>query len=264
VKCRVYILATVRKPELLPAALLVFRTLRVAFPNSEVRVVGNNLVGEALTAVEQAAWSKGASFYNGAPAVHDHWIEGLVEGQMRPFWIVDTDVVFWRSMEDLTPDSDEVAIAGRFEPEFEEESTGTRHMERLHTAVMWCNPPALRASMRAWMAKIPAPWGLSAQFPFIRQHFVPLRNERTRFYDSTAGLWHAGIGTPFTEEQDDAFDHLHCGTYVDLIGPKLSCELQAAHQAIYADHTIAQGMRHQQAKYYERLAVQTKNKRRTA
>jgi hypothetical protein len=262
-KQRIYILATVRKPELLEAALLVFRTIRTGFPDSEVRVVGNNLSAEAGAAVSRTAWSKGCSYYNGGPTVHDQWIMDLVEGQIHPFWICDTDVVFWKSLDDGTDRTDQV-YQGRFEPEFEEESTGTRHMERLHTAVMWFNPPALRAAMRAWMAKIPPPWGATGRFPLIHQHFVPLRGERTRFYDTTAGLWHAGIGTPFTEAQNDAFDHLHCGTYVDLIGPKLSCELQAAHQAIYADHNIAQGMRHQQAKYYQRLAVPTKNKRRAA
>ena len=42
-KSPVHILVTVRKPELLPAALLVFKTLEVGFPTTPVYVWGNGL-----------------------------------------------------------------------------------------------------------------------------------------------------------------------------------------------------------------------------
>lgn len=245
----VHILATVRKPELLEAALLVFRTLRVGFPTAPVFVWGNALPLEAEAAVAHAAQDCRAVFTNIPVTVHDLWIENLLQESLEPFWICDTDVLFWESVERFKPAP---LLAGRLEPEFEEESTGTLHMERLHTALMWFNPAPLRAAMRAWMARIPAPWGHTGEFPFVRQHFVPLRGERARFYDTCAGLWHAGLGTPWTEKQNDAFDHLHCATYIDLIGPHLSVELRQAHQAIYADHRVGKGMRHHQAKYYNR------------
>jgi hypothetical protein len=246
---RVHILATVRKPELLPAALLIFRTLRTGFPAGVVQVWGNALDLRAENAVHRASEEAGARFINVPATVHDQWIENLLQSSLEPFWILDTDVLFWESIEAFEFPKD-CFLAGRFEPEFDEESTSTRHMERLHTALMWFNPALLRAAMRAWMARIPAPWGHTGDFPFVLQHFVPLRGSRPRFYDTCAGLWHAGLGTPFTEPQNDAFDHLHCATYIDLIGPRLSVPLRQAHEAIYADHTIAKGMRHQQAKYY--------------
>lgn len=246
---RVHILATVRKPELLPAALLIFRTLRTGFPTAEIQVWGNGLDLKAADLVGAVAQRAGARFSNQSATVHDAWIENLIYGSLEPFWILDTDVVLWESVETFEWPAD-CFLAGRFEPEFDEESTGTRHVERLHTALMWFNPVRLRAAMRAWMSRIPAPWGHVGEFTFVRQHFIPVRGERPRFYDTAAGLWQAGLGTPFTEPQNDAFDHLHCATYIDLIGPRLSVPLRQAHEAIYADHTLARGMRHHQAKYY--------------
>jgi len=247
---QVHILATVRKAELMSAALLVFRTLRVGFPLAEVVVWGNGLSGGAEAVVGDAARQCGARFINVPQGtVHDAWIEDLIESQMAPFWICDTDVVFWEAM---PQPKRRTVLSGRHEVEFEEEWTRTRHMERLHTAVMWIDPGLLRSAMREWMARIPAPWGQKAEFPLVRQAFVPLQQGRKRvtlFYDTLAGVWQAGIGTPFTEEQNQAFDHLHCATYADVITLQ---GLRATHEAIYRDHTVARGMRRQQDEYYAR------------
>lgn len=71
------------------------------------------------------------------------------------------------------------------------------------------------------------------------------------FYDTCAGLYQAGLGTPFTEQQDAAFEHLHCGTYADQITPHLSLpDLAAAHRAIYAQPEMGRGLKAQQDKYY--------------
>lgn len=246
---RVHTLAHVRNPELLDAALLIFRTLRTGFPTAIVQVWGNALDLRSEAAVRQAADEAGCRFTNVPLALHDQWIENLLQTSLDPFWILDTDVLFWESIEAFEF-PDECFLAGRLEPEFNEEATGTRHMERLHPSMMWLNPGPLRAAMRWWMAGIQGPLAHTADFPFVRQHFVPLRGSRPRFYDTCAGLWHAGLGAAFTETQNDAFDHLHCATYVDLIGPRLSVQLGQAHRAVYGDHTVGRGMRHEQAKYY--------------
>jgi hypothetical protein len=248
----VNILAYVRTAELLDAALLVFRTLRVGFPTAMVNVWGNALAYPFERAVAKAAKECGAFFSNLPATEHDVWLEGLLHLATQPFWVCDTDVVFWDSLEQFNTDC--VAMAGRFEPAFDEEFTGTLHMERLHTAVMYLDPAAVRARMRAWVAAIPEPFSRTAEFPFVRQHFIPVRGGRAVFYDTCAGLWQAGIGTKFDEARNDCFDHLHCATFADRIAPKLSCDLLAAHRAIYEDHNRARGMRHEQQKYYERLA----------
>jgi hypothetical protein len=243
-------LVTVRKPELIRAAMLTFATLRVGFPAARVNVWGNGLKRPEERMIEQACANVGASYSNLGATVHDEWIETLIHECFDPFWILDTDLVFFDKVEDWFAGTD-TTFAGRWEPEFDEEWTGTRHMERLHTCCMYMNPSKLRGAMRSWMAQVPPPWGHTAEHLLVRQHFVPLRasgRAETLFFDTTAGLWHAGIGTKFTEAQDEAFEHLHCATYVDKTPFR---GLEAAHDFVYGDPTRAKGLREAQNQFYE-------------
>jgi hypothetical protein len=124
---------------------------------------------------------------------------------------------------------------------------------------MYIDPAKVRAAMRAWMAQIPH-WLQEAEFPFVRWHFVPRvlahGHKEILFYDTTAGLWQAGIGQAFSEEQDARFEHLHCATYVDLIGEALP-GLAAGHAAVYANLENARGWRERQAEWYRQNAVVT-------
>jgi hypothetical protein len=243
----IHILATVRNPALLDAALLVFKTLRIGFPRNEVKVWGNALSPEHSERVGAAARQAQADFRNLKPTAHGTWIESLVQTQLRPFWICDTDIVFSGPLE---PMFGAHCLAGRLEPAFDEAWTGTLHVERLHPSLMWINPAVLRAEMRAMMTKIP--WRpMDGDCPLILPHFIPRRGKSTLFYDATAGLWQAGIGTPFTEAYNQAYEHLHNGTYVDLIGPSLGLgDLAEAHRKICANPALVKGIRAEQDKYY--------------
>jgi hypothetical protein len=250
---RVHILATVRRAELMPATRMVFRTLRTGFPGAEVNVWGNLLSAMAERTVEADTQEVGGMYCNLPDTSHDAWIEGLIQRSVEPFWVLDTDVVFWGNVEGRREEWAGAAFAGRFEPEFNEEWTQTVHVERLHTAVMWIDPCEVRNVIRGWMARVPCPWRYSAEFPFIRQTFVARRGGKTLFYDTMSGLWQAGGGQAFSEETDKLFDHLHCGTYVDLVTPHLSVANMAEQQRqIYQDLELARGLREMQAQYYER------------
>jgi hypothetical protein len=250
-----HILATVLKPERTPAALLLFRSLRVGFPTATVKVWGNGLDDVAAAHLARACAADKAEFTNLAMTSHDAWIEALLEESLTPFWICDTDVVFWRPVEEWFSDANyfwpETIWAGRFEPEFHEEWTNTRHMERLHTCLMWFNPAKVRTAMRKWAAQIPMLWRRQADFPFVRQHFVPLAGELPMFYDTCAGLYHAIGGTRFTEEQDEAFEHLHCATYADQITAPGLKTLKDGHDLIYQGLQSARGLRQRQNEYYQ-------------
>ena len=253
-KPTVHILATVRKPELLPAALLVFDTLRVGFPTATVVVWGNALDNKSASAVRQGCERVGAIFQNNPLTSHDRWIESLVLTLNDPFWVCDTDNVFWASVEAWPMP---LHFSGRFEPEFSEEWMQTRHVARLHTSLMQFNPASLRVAMREWACQIPEVWRRSAEFPFIRMQFIPVRGSDPLCYDTCAGLWQAGIGMPFTEEQNAAYDHLHCATYVDAIGGDLGAQMAAAHRAIYDNRANARGIRAGQDRYYESRKIES-------
>ena len=247
----VHILATVRKPELLKAALLVFRTLRVGFPTQPVFVWGNGLDADSAAVLANVAAGRGAQFRNIPATSHDAWIEKCVSALNEPFWILDTDVVFFAPMEICKLG----AFAGRYEPAFNEEFTDTIHVARLHTAVMWIDPAGLRCEMRKWMAKIPAPWRDSAQFALLRQNFVPQATGGTLFYDTMAGCYQAfgeDHGWEFQERDNEAFEHIHCATYADEVvkqAPSLK-HLQLVHDRVYANPAEGRGLAKAQAEYY--------------
>jgi len=246
----VHILAHCRNPKLLGATLLVFRTLRVGFPSAKVMVWGNALPMDARHPVEAACHMAGAGFMAIPSTTHDAWIESLIMRGASPFWVCDTDIAFWDSMQHLCHFDDTVTVAGRYEPAYSEEWSGTTKPARLHASLLYINPSATRQAIRAWMCRIPMPWRGTAEFPLIRQAFIPQSDGSIRFYDTCAGLFAAIGGTPFTEVQNCAFDHLQCGTYSDLVSPHLSCDnLEQRHRAIFADITLAKGIRGEQEAY---------------
>lgn len=253
-KPTVHILARVRKPELLPAALLTFQTLRVGFPTARVQVWGNALGLQEEAVAMRACQAVEADYVNISATSHDAWIESLLLESCSPFWICDTDVAFWKSLEDGAAQQHRpTEFAGRFEPEFLEPWTDTVRVERLHTCLMYIDPAGTRAAIRKFMSRIPEDLRQSAQFPMVREYFIPVRNGKTLFYDTMAGLYQAGAGTPFTEGQNDCFDHLNCATYADLIAPHLDVpDLQEQHKLVYANPALLRGARHAQAKFYER------------
>lgn len=247
----VHILATVRRRELLPAALLVFQTLRTGFPRAEVFVWGNNLDPKSRAAVEGATKAVGGHYAQLNRTAHDEWIEHMMLNWRGEFWLCDTDVVFFESLEAAPAGEAEVEMMGRLEPGFNEEWTGTFHVERLHTCLLYINPARVRARMRVWQGQFNGELFGNAQAPLIRWTFVPQRGKRPLFYDTCAGLWQAGIGTAFSEAQNRAFEHLHCATYADLVA---QCEgladLPKVHAAIYEEPLRARGLWEQQQAYY--------------
>jgi len=265
-KSPVHILCTVRKPELLPAALLVFATLRTGFPTSPVMVWGNGLTPEHAKIVAGHAAFVGGSFQNLQPTCHDAWIEQLVLNQAAPFWISDTDMVFLDECEWFFDNEDrDTLFAGRLEPAWREPWSQTQTVERLHTCLQWFNPAALRGAMLRWQRQHVPEVFHTAQVPMIRQHFVPIRSNDHGpiLYDTTAGLYQAGFGTPFTEKQNACFEHLHAATYADEVGKcAVLKDLPAVHQAIYANPQLARGIRQQQNEFYALRSLQSATTKR--
>jgi hypothetical protein len=140
-------------------------------------------------------------------------------------------------------------FAGRFEPEFMEEWTGTRHAARLHPSLMRFDPCPLRAVMRYWPGV--HEFFLTVKREFFEWQFVPYGDE-VLFYDTCAVLHQAFGGARFTDAQNERFEHLHCGSYSDLIGPSLSLQGDMAekHRAIYMQPELARGLQIEQRKYY--------------
>ncbi len=264
-KTQVHILATVRNAALLPAARLVFQTLRIGFPTAEVIVWGNGLDKESAKVIQEDARRVKATFRNDAKIAHGRWIEALCTLRTMPFWICDTDMVFFDEVEQWFSGRDDTVFAGRYEPDFRDEWTGSLHVARLHPSLMWFNPQRLHIAMRRWP-------GQHAFFDTVdsnlfRWQWIPRRVEVTGvvdqrsaqqelwFYDTCAGLHQALGGTLFTEEQNEAYEHLFCGTYSDLIAPIINGPMREMHDAVCKNPSLAKGLWKMQREYFKQRAL---------
>lgn len=240
---RVHILVSVVDPEQLAGSTLVFRTLRTAFPHNEIVIWGNDLP----LSVEEFVRTQGIFVNLEYRISHDEWIEDLLKKENEEFYICDTDMVFFGNVANW---KFEAAIAGRFEPAFKEPWSKTNKAARLHTCLMYFNPKLVRRKIMEYMSRThPHGFPFAPDVVLIKQHFIP-QGLKTIFYDTCAGLYHAIGGQIFTREQNETFEHLHCGTYARRIAKSLPGILDV-HERIFKDHNLARGLQEQQNRFYE-------------
>lgn len=246
----VFVLATCRNPELIRNTLLVFKTFRVGFPNANLIVYGNGLAAQPDLLVREATSIAAGRYIPMNRVPHGVWIEGLLGESQEPFWICDTDVVFFEKVEDWFVDSASL-FAGRYEPEYVEPWTRMLHVARLHPSLMWFNAPYLRAAMRGWPGV--HEFLTTCEMNLIRWNFVPKRGWdgkcQIAFYDTCAGLHHALGGEPFTDEQNRVFEHLFAGTYSDLLANVVP-GLKDVQAAIFDQPELARGLAEKQRQWY--------------
>jgi len=249
---KVCILATCLNGNLNPT-LLVFGSIRVGFPTAEIMVFGNGLKPVEVPVVKAVCEHNRCTFVSLPRVSHDRWIELMLEQSPCAFWICDTDVVFHSSVEGFV--NEDTVLKGRYEAPFVEPWSKTTKAERLHTSLLYLNAPALRLKMCAWVRKWhPAKFPFAPTTEFVRQHFVPVGFANPPvFYDTCAGLYLALGGERFTDEENGAFDHLHCGTYVDRMLNVIP-GLAEAHAAIYAQPETSKLLKENQKEFYARQA----------
>lgn len=211
----VFLLATCRKPELLPFTLLVFKTLRVGFPAASVSVCINPMDSESQSEVIKACDSVGAN-YQHIDLIHHLWAESLVKNQTEPFWIVDTDMIFFNSMEDQKFD---LPLAGYRIPEWRDSFSGCVTRARLHTSLLYVDPVKVMAKVYVYESKI-ANTEFTPKVNLFHPLVVPLKKEKY-FYDTCSMLYHAVGGESFTDQQKSRYFHFHWGTIPDVVIPRI-------------------------------------------
>lgn len=230
----------------------MFKTLRVGFPDANVNVWINQASQTLLSAFDWIVSEPGYKVIASGIWRHDQWIEALLERSPEPFWIVDTDVVFF----DRMPEPGDAALMGRYEPAFVEPWTGTHRVERLHTCCLYLNPDLIWQQTREWMVRWhPKGFPFQPSVEMIRQHYVPQgAGQAPLFYDTCSGLYRAIGGRAFTDEEDARFEHLHCGSYSQRINGALP-GIREVHSAVFRDVNAARGLRTQQNQFYKDHAI---------
>jgi hypothetical protein len=257
----VHILATIRKPELLPATLMVFDSIRIGFPTARI-CVRKNPTNLNMAELRKAANRVDANLYepHSYQVMHE-WIEDLVmRKNSGPFWICDTDMLFHSRVEDWGFHSYEPMV-GRFIPQFFDPFTRRWTHQRLHTSLLWLNPDVIKEGI-AEVNRITPNHPFKTQVPFFAPLYYSVRSEINEashtinhwLHDTCSQLYHCVGGRRFTEQQNAAFDHLNCGTYSDLADENGIPGLAEKHRAVFRCPSLLKGAWKHQQKFYERYS----------
>lgn len=161
---------------------LVYETIKVGFPEGEVIKLDGR--GEA----------------------HHEIICWLVNVEHEPFWIVDTDVIFYKRM----PDAPITPMYGEYQLGFHCPITGKDTQPRINPACMRIDPIAFR---KAWTEA-------ASLSPVAR--YAPLANVINpivighRFWDVLAVGYLSIPNILMPHVVTDCFVHLHCGSWLDV------------------------------------------------
>jgi hypothetical protein len=216
----VVILSYCRKMELCYGTALVFKTLRVGFPNARVTVVDNVSLPEAAAEIEKLARETECRFERvPAPGIQHHeFLEARLKEEAAangagPLIFLDPDICFWRSCEDFDFDA---LLAGKVVRTHYVQAIRTTTLPRIHTSFMW-----IPDARRLWQEIVRI---RSEHFDFhpFSPFSVQLAGQWFRF-DTGASLYsviHAQTAA-FTEAHLDCFDHLYAGCHLDWVFPAL-------------------------------------------
>lgn len=225
---------------------LVFETLRVGFPTFPVKVFLNSLCGQALEEVQSICDANNYETQS-IDTIHHKWIEHLYLTESNPFYVVDTDIIFYENCEGWFF---ETALAGWRIPEWNDEFSGCITRARLHGSLLYIDPIKVKMEVEKHAAKFP-----NSEFVPLANLFhpicIPFKN-RGYFYDTCGLLYHAINGTSFTEKHLDSYFHFNFGTISDIVLPRLSIgkEMQQAREFIMKNKQAGRGAWRQQMEYY--------------
>lgn len=222
----VFILTFCRNIELFYGTELVFKTLRVGFPNAKITVVDNASIPEVREKIESLAKESGCLFEQiPSPGIQHH---DFIQRTFRtvandktvngPLVFLDPDICFWECCEDFSFDA---LMAGYFFNKFYDYITKTITMPRVHTSFLW-----IPDASKLWyeILKIKA-----QRFDF--EPFIPFsfNMDGTWYrYDTGASLFSAipGKMVRFTERHLNCYDHLYAGSHIDWLYHLYDAECQ--------------------------------------
>ncbi|MFZ6773933.1 hypothetical protein ACO0LB_14575 [Undibacterium sp. SXout7W] len=253
----VVILTFCFNPDNLYGTLLTFKTLRVGFPDAKVLVVDNASHPVVRSSIRESAFAVGAEFIQYEQQIpHHFFIRQTLHaevGSERPLVFADPDLLFWEPV--LLPEGDYL-VAGRKLPSFYDSYTDTFTEGRLHTSLLMI--PSVKKLTDRMLAIESKHWEMDV----IRPVMIP-EYDRVRRFDTFGVFSHmaAEFCHSFSEPELDRYDHIFCGSHVDLVASKLhsySKNLVSSHQQAITDYRQLKGLWRQQEHMFLSLALPRK------
>jgi hypothetical protein len=252
---KVHLLVTVRNPDLIGAATMVWNTIRIGFPTADIHATFNDVSIHHRSVLHDYLQSAGAERVssNCFPLDHHHWILSLIEKETEPFWICDTDICFWQNFERF--EFKGAALAGRYTPQFYCSFANARTCPRLHTCLLRIDPSEVKVLVKLYGEQFPdtycTPRPTLADLIFPR--YTPYRFGaiQKKYFSDTCSLLYAAIGGQmFTNEQNSAFDHLNFGTLCDVVAPRLGGSVREMHAAVLDQPHLLKGQWKRDQEFY--------------
>jgi hypothetical protein len=207
---KVFILTYAPSMERLYGNTLIFKTLRVGFPNAEVHIYDNHSDMSCVSEIQKLAEENGCTFnYLKEPINHHDFIESQILSNEGTIIFLDPDIIFWKDFERFKV---EKLVAGSFIPTFFDSYTQCLTFARVHSSFLWIND----------VGKLRNEVELIKQQKFEFNPYSPsmLRyNGRWLRYDTMAMLYHAipDKFLAFREYWLEHYDHLFCGTHLESV-----------------------------------------------
>jgi len=244
---KVFILATCKNPELFAYTKLVFETLRIGFPNARIFVDLNNLEIKQEASIKEIAEELGCIVRSISETIHHKWLAEILKKEVDPFWIVDTDVIFYKEVESWTTTN---ALFGARIPEFIDEFTGAQTKARLHTSLLRIDPVGVNEALKSYFSTQNIT-EFNPHASLIYPQVVAVSGI-PNFYDTLASLYHAIGGEDFKPHQKDSYFHFHFGTFSDRVLEKLqdSVKIKESRERVLSNSEVGKGLWRVQEQFF--------------
>lgn len=233
---------------------MVFDTLRTGFPDAEttVWVNGGDTIG--FNFVMDDAKRCGCLVVVSKTTTHHRWVIDLLNSETEPFYLLDTDVVFFGEVESWN--FGESPLAGYYIPRFFDRFANAATQPRLHTSLLRINPVRVKKMVTDYANRSPDVYCLPkpALEDLVFPRYVPLRFgclDKTMFYDTMSLMFNAIGGTAFSDQQKDQYGHLNFGTLSDVVAPHYpGGDIREHHFACFENPSLLKGQWQRDKAFY--------------
>ena len=207
---QIFILTYCRSLDLLWSSTLVFDSLRVGFPHSQIFVFDNVSLPEARSVIREKCLKLECQYVQlQTEVLHHDFIEEKIRTHSGCVIFVDPDICFWKSCEDWAFDA---LFAGRYVPQFYDDFAKAITVERLHTSLFWI-PDAQKLTKCVEEVQLEY-FDFHPLRPFAFKHDADWYR-----YDAGSTLYSAfrKYAYQFTDRELSCYDHLFCGSHLDFV-----------------------------------------------